>query len=154
MKLSKHADYAIRVLLHLAIQPGRKVSIADIAASENISRNHLMKVSQKLARLGYIVGYRGKGGGIALAKPARGIDLGKLLQQVERNLQPVEGIESGQEPKSGRLLEYLIEDARLRFVESVSRFTLADLVEDAVGKRMPAADTVAEVEFRNRGIVG
>ena len=82
--------------MHLAISPGRKVSIASIAETYDISRNHLMKLSQNLARLGYVVGYRGKGGGIALARPARNINLGHLVQQIERNLQPADGIVPGQ----------------------------------------------------------
>jgi Rrf2 family nitric oxide-sensitive transcriptional repressor len=154
MNLSKHADYAIRVLLHLAIQPGRKISIASIAETENISRNHLMKVSQNLARLGYIVGYRGKGGGIALAKPARGVNLGNLLQQVERNLRPLEGQEPDRPAESGKLLEQAIEDARMRFVESLSHYTLADLVEDALGKRAAVVGTVSDLEFRDLSTAG
>jgi Rrf2 family nitric oxide-sensitive transcriptional repressor len=150
MNLSKHADYAIRVLLHLAIQPGRKISIASIAEEEDISRNHLMKVSQNLARLGYIVGYRGKGGGIALAKPARGVNLGNLLQQVERNLRPLDGVEPDRPPESGKLLEQAIEDARARFIESLSHYTLADLVEDALGNRAPVVGIVSELAFRDR----
>ena len=154
MKLSKHADYAIRVLLHLAIQPGKKISIASIAEFESISRNHLMKVSQHLARLGYIVGYRGKGGGIALAKPARGVNLGNLLQQVERNLRPLDGREPDQTPESGRLLEQAIEDARARFIESLSHYTLADLVQDALGNQAPVVEVVSDLALRDRSNAG
>ncbi|MDX1483627.1 MAG: Rrf2 family transcriptional regulator [Alphaproteobacteria bacterium] len=132
MNLTKHTDYALRILLHLAIQPGRKLSIANIATTEDISRNHLMKVSQSLARLGYIVGYRGKGGGIALAKPAHTVNIGQLLQQVERNLQPVDGMEAGQPAAPGLLLEQALEDARTSFIQSMSQYTLADLVADAL----------------------
>ncbi|MDX1556392.1 MAG: Rrf2 family transcriptional regulator [Xanthomonadales bacterium] len=132
MNLTKHTDYALRILLHLAIQPGRKLSIANIATTEDISRNHLMKVSQSLARLGYIVGYRGKGGGIALAKPAHTVNIGQLLQQVERNLQPVDGMEAGRPAAAGHLLEQALEDARTSFIQSMSQYTLADLVADAL----------------------
>jgi Rrf2 family nitric oxide-sensitive transcriptional repressor len=135
MHLTKHADYAIRVLTQLAIQPGRKVAIASIAKDEDISRNHLMKVSQNLARLGYIVGYRGKGGGIALAKPARTVNLGQLLEHVERALQPAPNRVPGQEAESGKLLEQALEDGRAAFIESLAQFTLADLVDDALGRR-------------------
>lgn len=135
MHLTKHADYAIRVLTKLAIQPGRKVSIASIAENENISRNHLMKVSQNLARLGYIVGYRGKGGGIALAKPARTVNLGQLLEHVERALQPTDNRVPGQTAEDGKLLEQALEDGRAAFIESLAQFTLADLVDDALGRR-------------------
>lgn len=140
MNLTKHADYAVRVLVRLAIQPGRKISIASIAKSEDISRNHLMKVSQNLARLGYIVGYRGKGGGIALAKPARTVNLGQLLEHVERTLQPAAKRVPGQPPEPGALLEQALEDGRAAFIESLASYTLADLVDDALGRRTPVVE--------------
>ncbi len=154
MKLSKHADYAIRVLVHLAVQPGRKISVASIAEAENISCNHLIKVSQNLAHLGYIVGYRGKGGGTALAKPAGGVNLGRLIQQVERNLRPGDRLQPDRPAESGKLLEQALEDARARFIESLSRYTLADLVEDALGKRAPVADVVADLARRDGSNAG
>ncbi len=149
MNLTKHSDYAIRILLHLAAQPGKKVSIASIAETDDISRNHLMKVSQNLARLGYIVGYRGKGGGIALAKPARSINLGTLLQQVERNFRPADGFEAGLPAQPGRLLEQAIEDARAACIESLASYTLADLVEDAAGKRAAVVEITGGAPYLN-----
>jgi Rrf2 family nitric oxide-sensitive transcriptional repressor len=121
--------------MHLAIKPGRKVSIASIAETYDISRNHLMKVSQNLARLGYVIGYRGKGGGIALARPARNINLGHLVQQIERNLHPADGIVPGQPSQDIPLFDQAVEYARSAYIETLSKFTLADLVDDAEGKR-------------------
>ena len=135
MILTKHTTYAIRILMHLAIRPGRKVSIASIAETYDISRNHLMKVSQNLARLGYVIGYRGKGGGIALARPARNINLGHLVQQIERNLHPADGIVPGQPSHDIPLFDQAVEYARSAYIETLSKFTLADLVDDAEGKR-------------------
>jgi Rrf2 family nitric oxide-sensitive transcriptional repressor len=150
MQPTKHADYAIRVLVRLAIQPGRKVSIAAIAEDEDISRNHLMKVSQNLARLGYIVGYRGKGGGIALAKPARTVNLGQLLEHVERSLRPAAKRVPGQPAERGALLKQALEDGRAAFIESLARYTLADLVDDALGRRAPVVEFPAPPAIRER----
>ena len=135
MILTKHTSYSVRLLMHLAISPGRKVSIASIAETYDISRNHLMKLSQNLARLGYVVGYRGKGGGIVLARPARNINLGHLVQQIERNLQPADGFVPGQPSQDMPLFDQAAENARSSYIETLSKFTLADLVDDAEGKR-------------------
>ena len=135
MILTKHTNYAIRILMHLAIRPGRKVSIASIAETYDISRNHLMKVSQNLGRMGYVIGYRGKGGGIALARPARNINLGQFVQQIERNLHPADGIVPGQPSQDIPLFEQAVEYARSAYIETLSKFTLADIVDDAEGKR-------------------
>ncbi len=133
MLLTKHADYAIRLLFYLAREPGHKVSIATIADHYAISRNHLMKVSQNLARLGYIIGYRGKGGGIALARPARVINIGTLLEQIERNLQP------GQDSTDAFLRA--CEEARAAYVEALRVYTLADLMDSSPSGNISLLDT-------------
>ena len=48
MRLSRHTDYALRVLIHLAAHPDSLSSIAQISAAYRVSQNHLMKVVQGL----------------------------------------------------------------------------------------------------------
>ncbi len=128
MLLTKYADYSIRVLMFLAARPGEKVPITVIADTYGISRNHLMKVSQNLARLGYIIGYRGKGGGIALARPARSISLGQVLEKVETNLRPAActGLPARGGPDGN--FEAALDTARCAFLETLAGHTLADIV--------------------------
>lgn len=128
MLLTKYADYSIRVLMFLAERPGQKVPITVIAEAYGISRNHLMKVSQNLARLGYIIGYRGKGGGIALARPARSISLGQVLEKVEANLQPAQDTGLPARCSGDGNFHDALDDARRAFVATLSSYTLADIV--------------------------
>lgn len=128
MQLTKYADYSIRTLIYLAERPGRKVPITAIAEAYEISRNHLMKVSQNLARLGYIVGYRGKGGGIALARPARNINLGRVLEQVEPNLRAPEARALPDVTPSDRRFHAALDEARRACLEALSHLTLADII--------------------------
>lgn len=141
MLLTKYADYSIRVLMYLAERPGRKVPITAIAEAYGISRNHLMKVSQNLARHGYIIGYRGKGGGIALARPARNITLGQVLEKVEVSLQPRNAADDPRLNDYDRNFHAALEDARRAFVEKLSRYTLAEIV---FGSRDLAPENVPE----------
>lgn len=143
MILTKHTRYAIRLLMHLATKPGKKVSIASIAEAYDISHNHLMKVSQSLAHLGYVIGYRGKGGGIAIARPARRINLGHLVEQIEHNLQPPDGTVPGRLVEDTPLFAQAEELARSAYIEILSRFTLSDLVDDAEGKRSAMVQMLA-----------
>ena len=64
MRLTLHTDYALRVLIHVAIADGRLTTINDIAESFDISKQHLMKVVNNLSRKGYLDSVRGRGGGI------------------------------------------------------------------------------------------
>jgi Rrf2 family nitric oxide-sensitive transcriptional repressor len=69
MRLTTYSDYALRVLMYLALKPDGLSTIAGIAESYDISEAHLMKVVHQLGVAGYIETVRGRGGGLRLAKP-------------------------------------------------------------------------------------
>jgi len=130
MTLTKYADYSIRVLMYLGARPGRKIPIAAVAEAYGISRNHLMKVSQNLARHRFIVGYRGKGGGITLARPAGSIRLNEVLERVEPTLRHRASKSRPQlQPGDGRF-HAALDTARAAFITALSQYSLADLIDD------------------------
>ena len=77
MRLTVYTDYALRVLMYLALKEDRLATIAEIAESYDISRNHLMKVAHQLGVAGYVETVRGRGGGLRLAKPIAGHRAGR-----------------------------------------------------------------------------
>ena len=83
MKLTHFTDYSLRVLMYLAADPTRRATIAEIAASFDISENHLVKVVHFLGRQGWIETVRGKGGGILLAMPAERVNVGRVVRETE-----------------------------------------------------------------------
>lgn len=83
MRLTLHTDYALRMLMYLAIHRDRPCRVTDVAADYGISRNHLLKVALKLGRFGYLATSRGRAGGIALARPPEDINLGAVVRQME-----------------------------------------------------------------------
>ena len=83
MQLTKFSDYALRVLMYTHAAGGRRVTIEEIAAAYRISRAHLMKVVNSLARAGYLTAHRGRSGGIVLGRPAEDICLGKVVRATE-----------------------------------------------------------------------
>ena len=89
MQLTNFFDYALRVLMYLAQREGKNVTIAEIARAHAVSESHLMKVVNRLARLGYLTTLRGKGGGIELGRPANAISIGGVV----RDLEPMVAIE-------------------------------------------------------------
>ena len=68
MRLTLQTDYALRLLMYLAVQGERRSSIREIADQYGISENHLMKVTQRLASLGYVDALRGRHGGPSVAR--------------------------------------------------------------------------------------
>jgi Rrf2 family nitric oxide-sensitive transcriptional repressor len=82
VQLSLHSDYALRVLMALAAGE-RQLSVEEIARQYGISRNHLAKIAQKLQAEGYVATFRGRGGGMRLARPAQDIVVGEVVRQFE-----------------------------------------------------------------------
>ena len=82
MQLSLHTDYALRTLMTLA-SLDRQSSVEEIARRYGISRNHLAKVAQRLQAEGYIETFRGRGGGMRLARPASEIRVGEVVRRFE-----------------------------------------------------------------------
>jgi Rrf2 family nitric oxide-sensitive transcriptional repressor len=82
MQLNLQTDYALRVLMALAAGD-RRSSVEEMARQYGISRNHLAKVAQKLQTNGFIVTFRGRSGGMRLARPADQIVVGDVVRRFE-----------------------------------------------------------------------
>lgn len=90
MHITRYTDYSLRVLMYAGVRTDQLCTIQEIADSYNISKNHLMKVVQELNNKGYVRAVRGKNGGLTLGKPAKQINLGKLVRDTEQDFNLVE----------------------------------------------------------------
>ena len=86
MQLTAFTDYALRVLIHLAVHGDGLCTIKEVAAGQGVSENHLMKVVHQLGRHGYVQTVRGNGGGIRLGMPAERIIVGDVVRHLEENM--------------------------------------------------------------------
>jgi Rrf2 family nitric oxide-sensitive transcriptional repressor len=130
MHLTLHTDYALRVLLYLRLRQDGKSTIQEVADAYGISKNHLMKVAQRLAGLGYVQASRGRGGGLLLAKPPEEVNLGRLVQQMEPHLDLVECFDAATNtcPIAAACdLKTLLAEAQEAFLRTLSSYSLADL---------------------------
>lgn len=82
MQLSLYSDYALRVLMALASEK-QQLSVDDIARRYAISRNHLAKVAQRLQSEGLVETFRGRGGGMRLAREPEEIVVGDVVRRFE-----------------------------------------------------------------------
>lgn len=81
MQLTRQADYAARAVVYLAVHP--HASITDIAREQQVPREFLAKILQKLAEAGITRSQRGVGGGISLERDPRDINLLEVIEAVE-----------------------------------------------------------------------
>ncbi len=95
MRLNLQTDYALRTLMHLAVNSDRLCTISEISERFGISNNHLMKVANALGRAAIVETVRGRSGGLRLAKPARDIRIGDVVRITEADFAIVECFEGG-----------------------------------------------------------
>jgi len=134
MQLTRHTDYALRVLIYLAVNPEPLGRISDIAESYQISRNHLVKVVHELAGHGYIQTFRGKNGGMKLARPPGEIHIGDVVRDMEENLEIINCSEPLCIILPDCRLKTVLNDAMAAFMATLDRCTLADLVRQKENK--------------------
>lgn len=128
MQLTRHTDYALRLLIYLAGMGDQRAQIAAVAQTQAISRTHLMKIANELARAGFIDATRGRGGGIKLARPATEINLGTVIRTMEP---PCPMVDCGSCRLVRRcLLPGVLDQASSAFRAVLEKFTLADIIRD------------------------
>ena len=135
MRLTTFTDYGLRMLMRLASEPGRAFSTADLAEEFGLSRNHLAKIMQHLARAGLVETRRGGGGGAVLARPADRIRLGNVIDLLEEGQPLVEcfGTDGGDCSIEGQCrLKARLRSAERAFLADLDRSTLADIVLPAM----------------------
>lgn len=135
MYLTQHTDYGLRVLIYAAANEGALVNIGTIAETYGISKSHLMKVVTALVKGGFLVGVRGKGGGLKLAAPADQINIGAVV----RHLEPVQLVECMGSSQNCLLapscrLAGILNGAAAAFFQHLDGFTLADLLNPPTRK--------------------
>jgi Rrf2 family nitric oxide-sensitive transcriptional repressor len=135
MHLTRHTDFALRVLIYLGLRPGRLASIREIALAYGISENHLVKVVHGLGQAGFIETLRGRGGGLRLARPAEAIRVGDVVRRTEEDMAlvdcfaPAHGTPRGCAIGGCCRLQATLEEALRAFMAVLDRTTLADLLE-------------------------
>lgn len=149
MRLTVHADYALRTLIYVGLRAPDRSNIAVISEAYGISTNHLMKVVNHLSQAGLICATRGRGGGLSLAKKPEEIRVGDVIRQMEEDLAIVECRATGQCRISAACrLRGIIAEAAGAFLGVLDRYTLADLIAPGVGL---ATARLLGIEFGNDG---
>ena len=133
MRLTLHSDYALRMLIQLALAEGALVPIAAVAQAHHISHNHLMKVAATLGRAGFVESVRGRAGGLRLARPAPAITGGDVLRLTEDGLDLVHCADCVLRPACD--LNGVLAEGMQAMFAVFDRRTLADLVRSGERQR-------------------
>ncbi|CAN7556542.1 Rrf2 family transcriptional regulator [Rossellomorea sp. LjRoot5] len=139
MRLTLYTDYSLRVLIFLASKPKDELSnIKEIANAYSISKNHLMKVTYELGKMGMIETIRGRNGGIRLAQATDDINIGKLVRATEEDFHLVECFDAANNsciitPVCG--LKHVLGKALNAYLSVLDEYTLSDLIQNPMDYR-------------------
>src|SRR4051812_40654072 len=139
MQLSLHADYSLRALIYLATHPERIVPTQEISEAYGISRHHLVRIVQTLAKHEYVKIHSGRSGGLSLRRQPSQIQLGEVVRIAEPHLRLVECFD--RETNTCRIapactLKGMLQEALDAFIDSLDRYTLADVMEGSGQARL------------------
>ncbi len=150
MRLAEYTDYTLRVLMYCAARPQQLVTIGELAEHHQVSKNHLMKIVNDLARQGILETTRGRGGGLRLMKDAGKIRVGDVVRASETDFRLVECFD----PESNQCtlspscrLKGLFHDALNAYFKELDAMTVAELTapglcKAAAGAGAPVSDAV------------
>lgn len=85
MRLTDHTDYSLRVLMYMN-QHKRQVTLNELADVLQISRNSLIKVSNRLTKNKFITSTRGKFGGLTIANNAGKLTIKEIVSKTEESM--------------------------------------------------------------------
>jgi Rrf2 family nitric oxide-sensitive transcriptional repressor len=133
MRLSSYTDYALRLLMYLAVRQEGLPTISEVAQVYGISKNHLMKVANDLGRGGFIETVRGRNGGLRLGRPAEQIRIGDIVRYTEEDMAIVDCMGALPDSSLCRLspacnLRSALHEALQAFLAVLDDYSLADIV--------------------------
>ncbi|MBQ5950248.1 Rrf2 family transcriptional regulator [Massilia sp. ST3] len=142
MRLTSFTDYTLRTLLHLGSNRDRLVTIQEIADLHSISKNHLMKVVNELARNGVIETIRGRNGGFRLAHEPEDINIGAIVRMSESDFYMAECFDPEGTPcglVKNCSLKGVLGNATKAYLDELDRHTLASLLPEPAPRETPIA---------------
>lgn len=133
MRLSEYTDYTLRVLMYCAAHRERLVTIGELAEQHGLSKNHLMKVVNDLARQGLLETTRGRGGGLRLLAEPGSIRIGDVVRATETDFRLVECFDASTNACTltpSCRLKHLFDEALKGYFKALDGATLADMTHE------------------------
>ena len=84
MPITRAADYAVRVMVHLAsLPPGTRLQKSALVELSEAPESFLSKVLQRMVAKGLITSWRGGGGGFELTHPAEQVSVLTVVEAID-----------------------------------------------------------------------
>ena len=149
MQLTRAADYAVRVMIHLATLPAQERALLPaLAKATGAPKSFLSKVLQALCRAGFIASRRGQAGGFEILAPGREASVRAVIEAIEGpislNLCLSKGVSCNR--KFHCPAHPVWEKAQEAMLDVLRSAKVAELADTAIAPRTPLATHHAHPE--------
>lgn len=136
MKISTKGRYALRVMAYIALnsQEDKTISITELAERNSISVKYLEQIISLLVKHELLLSFRGAQGGYKLAKPAKEITIGEIMNSTEGILETVSCLNGNE--KCDMSETCLTVNVWAKLDKIVNDFFNSTTLEDVVKKRV------------------
>jgi Rrf2 family protein len=140
MQLTRAADYAVRVMVHMATLPAHERSLLPtLAKATGAPLSFLSKVLQALCRAGFIASRRGQAGGFEILTHGREASIRAVIEAIDGpiclNVCLVSGASCSRKPYCPA--HPIWAKAQEAMLEVLNKATVAELAVEAVAPRAP-----------------
>lgn len=130
MLISSRGQYAIRILLDLAIHEdgGEAINVKTIAQRQELSEKYMEQILSVLQKAGFVISTRGYHGGYHLSGKPENYSVGKILRTVDGPLIPANQQTSGENKPVDLVVNELWVNLQDKIEKTLDDVTLLDLM--------------------------
>jgi len=142
MQLTRAADYAVRVMVHLAtLPPHQRALLPALASATGAPASFLSKVLQALARANFIASRRGQAGGFLILPRGRQASMRDVIEVIEGPIHLNACVVSPRScPRSHRCPAHPVwQRAQAAMLDILSQATVDNLAAQPLHTNSPAA---------------
>ena len=154
MRLAEYTDYTLRVLMYCAGSQDRLITIGEMADAYGVSKNHLMKIVNDLARQGILETVRGRHGGVRLLQRPGDIRIGDVVRAAETDFRLVECFDEATNActlSPSCRMRRLLDSALAAYFRELDGATLADIAGPAAGRSRAGKGIVIPIKAAGAG---
>lgn len=82
MKITREADYAVRVV-YTIMRRGGRISAREISEQSGVTQRFALKILHKLTAAGIVCSHKGVNGGFTLGKPPEQLSIGEIIECID-----------------------------------------------------------------------
>lgn len=130
MRLTKQTAYALRIVMHCAVHPGRVVPTAELAETLHITPANAVKTVRALIDAELLVSTRGRSGGVRLATSPDRLTVADIVRALEPTRVEADciGFDVDCDLRALSPLNRALDDALEEFVSALDGHTIESLV--------------------------